>query len=82
MARIDPVPTEELSPYFRDLVTADEQAGRDPALNGVMAHHPQFFEDYFRFYYPAHEEGIVDTRVKELARRVSAERTTLIVVPG
>jgi AhpD family alkylhydroperoxidase len=68
MARLEPVPTERLSPYFRDLVAADEEAGRDPALNGVMAHHPKFFEDYFSFYYPNHEQGLVDSRVKELAR--------------
>ena len=68
MARIAPVPTEELSPYFRELVQADEEAGRDAALNGVMAHHPDFFEQYFSFYYPAHEKGVLDARVKELAR--------------
>jgi AhpD family alkylhydroperoxidase len=68
MARLEPVPAEQLSPYFRDLVAADEEAGRDPALNGVMAHHPKFFEDYFSFYYPNHEQGLVESRVKELAR--------------
>ena len=68
MARLDPVPTEQMSPYFRDQLAADEKAGRDPALSGVMAHHPQFFEDYFTFYYPSHENGIVESRVKELAR--------------
>ena len=68
MARHEPIPAEQLSPYFRELVAADEQAGRDPALNGVMAHHPKFFEDYFSFYYPNHEQGLVESRVKELAR--------------
>src|SRR5262249_50898790 len=68
MARLEPIPAEQLSPYFRDLLAADEKAGRDPALNGVMAHHPKFFEDYFSFYYPNHEQGLVESRVKELAR--------------
>ena len=68
MARLEPIPAEQLSPYFRELVAADEKAGRDPALNGVMAHHPKFFEDYFSFYYPNHEQGLVESRVKELAR--------------
>lgn len=68
MSRIDPIPTDELEPYFRQLVEADEEAGRDPALNGVMAHHPEFFEKYFAFYYPAHEQGVLDARIKEIAR--------------
>jgi AhpD family alkylhydroperoxidase len=68
MSRIAPVPTEELSEYFRVLVEADVAEGRDPALNGVMAHHAALFEEYFSFFYPAHEQGVLDTRIKELAR--------------
>lgn len=68
MSRIPPVPEDQLSDYFRDLVAKDEAAGRDSALNAVMAHHADFFEDYFSFFYPAHERGVLDTRVKEIAR--------------
>jgi AhpD family alkylhydroperoxidase len=68
VSRIPPVPESELSEYFRELVAKDEAEGRDSALNGVMAHHADFFEDYFSFFYPAHERGLVDTRIKEIAR--------------
>ncbi|HMJ37850.1 MAG TPA: carboxymuconolactone decarboxylase family protein [Baekduia sp.] len=68
MTRIAPVPEAELSDYFRDLVARDEAEGRDSALNGVMAHHAAFFEQYFSFFYPAHEQGVLDTRIKEIAR--------------
>jgi AhpD family alkylhydroperoxidase len=68
VTRIPPVPEDQLSDYFRHLVAKDEAAGRDSALNAVMAHHADFFEDYFSFFYPAHERGVLDTRVKEIAR--------------
>ncbi len=68
MARIDPVPSSELDPHFRKLVEEDEAAGRDPALNGVLGHLPELMKSYFEFYYPAHEQGTLETRVKELAR--------------
>jgi len=68
MARIDPVPDSELAPDFRKLVDEDENSGRGPALNGVLAHVPELLRRYFEFYYPAHEQGTLETRVKELAR--------------
>jgi hypothetical protein len=66
--RLPPVPREELPEAFRKLVEADSAADRDPAMNSVLAHHPDFFARYFDFYYPAHERGVVPTRIKELAR--------------
>lgn len=68
MARLPSVPTDKLDPYFRNLVELDILAGRDPSLNAVMAHHAEFFAKYFEFFYPAHERGVLETRVKELAR--------------
>jgi alkylhydroperoxidase family enzyme len=68
VTRIEPVPTEDLPAYFRQLVEADEAAGRDSALNGVMAHHPQFIQEYFAFRDPYLKNGVVDSRIKELAR--------------
>jgi hypothetical protein len=66
--RIPPLPREELPEAFRKLVEADLAGGRDPDMNAVLAHHPDFFARYFEFYYPAHEQGVVPTRIKELAR--------------
>lgn len=68
MSRLPQVPDSELGDFFRDRVELDRKEGRDPALNAVLAHNPKLFERYFSFFYPAHEEGILDTRVKEIAR--------------
>ena len=67
-AKLPPVPRDRLPEPFRKLVEEDLAAGRDPDMNSVLAHHPDFFTRYFDFYYPAHERGIVPTRIKELAR--------------
>lgn len=66
--RLPPLPLDQLPESFRKLVEADVAQGRDPALNSVLAHHPELFSHYFDFYYPAHEHGLVPTRIKELAR--------------
>jgi alkylhydroperoxidase family enzyme len=68
MPRIEPVAREALPPALRRQIEKDEADGRDPALNGVMAHLPELFQRYFAFYYPAHEHGAVEARIKELAR--------------
>jgi hypothetical protein len=68
MPRLPPVPRDLLPERFRKLVDEDVAAGRDPAMNSVLAHLPHFFERYFAFYYPAHEQGVVPARIKELAR--------------
>ena len=68
MSRLPLVPDLELDDFFRERVERDRAEGRDPALNAVMAHNPQLFERYFSFFYPAHEEGVLDTRIKEIAR--------------
>jgi len=77
--KLPPVPVELLPEYARKLVEADLAAGRDPAMNAVLAHAPEFFASYFSFYYPAHEQGALDARIKELARlriaRINSCRT-------
>jgi AhpD family alkylhydroperoxidase len=71
--KLPPVPRHELPEAFRALVDADLAAGRDPDMNSVLAHLPEFFTRYFDFYYPAHEAGVVPARIKELARlRIAA----------
>jgi AhpD family alkylhydroperoxidase len=68
MSRLPLVPDAGLAGFFRERVERDRAEGRDPALNAVMAHNPVLFERYFSFFYPAHEEGVLDTRIKEIAR--------------
>jgi len=67
-ARIPSLPESELGNFFGERVALDKAEGRDTTLNSVMAHHPDFFEQYFSFFYPAHEHGVLDTRIKEIAR--------------
>ena len=66
--RLPPVPDAQLSVFFRERVMRDRAEGRDPTLNAVMAHRPEFFETYFSFFFPAHETGVVPARIKEIAR--------------
>lgn len=68
MSRIPPVPDAELSEFFLERVKRDRAEGRNADLNAVMAHHSDFFDRYFSFFYPAHEHGVLDTRIKEIAR--------------
>lgn len=68
MSRLPPVPDSELSDFFRERVELDRAQGRDSLLNAVLAHRSDFFERYFSFFYPAHEHGVLDTRIKEIAR--------------
>lgn len=68
MSRLPLVPDQELDPFFLERVERDRREGRDPALNAVMAHNPEMFERYFSFFYPQHENGILETRIKEIAR--------------
>ncbi|MEE8312744.1 MAG: hypothetical protein V3R91_00375 [Myxococcota bacterium] len=68
MARITPIAKSELSPRLRKRIEADEAAGRNPELNAVLAHLPEFFDQYFEWFTPGHERGVVDARIKELAR--------------
>lgn len=68
MSRLPLVPDDKLDSFFRDRVARDRAEGRDPALNAVMAHNPALFERYFSFFYPAHEHGVLATRIKEIAR--------------
>jgi AhpD family alkylhydroperoxidase len=68
MSRLPLVPDDELDEFFRERVERDKTEGRDPALNAAMAHNSKLFERYFSFFYPAHEQGLLETRIKEIAR--------------
>lgn len=68
MARIRLQDDAELSPQTLAQVQAAEAAGQDSSTMRGLAHHPDFFERYFQFYYPSHNEGVVEPELKELVR--------------
>jgi len=68
MARVTPLGSSELPADFAAMAKQAEASGRSTALPGVLGRAPELFRKYFRFYYPSHEQGLVDTRTKEVAR--------------
>ena len=68
MSRIPPVPAGDLSAFFQARVDRDLAEGRDSTLNAVLAHSSDFFERYFDFFSGSHEGGVLDARIKEVAR--------------
>lgn len=68
MARIRPLEDAELPAETAAQVAALESAGEDATLLRVLAHHPELFASYFRFYTPAHEGGVLAPDLKELVR--------------
>ncbi len=52
--------------------TSRDPAGASPGFN-MMDLLPDFFERYFAFFRPGHQEGVVPSRIKELARLKIAE---------
>jgi hypothetical protein len=68
MARVNPLEVSKLAPDFAEMARQLASAGRSPVLAQVLGQAPELFRSYFRFYYPAHEQGIVDTPTKEVAR--------------
>ncbi len=47
--------------------TTDTTAAAEEGVNplGLL---PEFYERYFAFFRPGHQEGVVPSRIKELAR--------------
>ena len=68
MARIRLLENEELGAEQRAQVEAVEASGADASVLRATAHLPDFFRDYFTFYYPAHQGGLVSPALKELVR--------------
>lgn len=48
-------------------MTTDDVSTRDEGLN-LMELIPEHFERFFTFFRPGHQEGVVPSRIKELAR--------------
>jgi len=68
MARIDLLPDDALNEATRAQVQAAENAGADASVLRGLAQHQSFFDSYFQFYYPAHNEGLLEPDLKELVR--------------
>ncbi len=69
MSRIPLADVSELDPYLRELhagARSDDWSTRRCAR--AFASHPRLLEDYLRFYYPYHSEGLIEPRLKELVR--------------
>ncbi len=68
MARISLKKDEELPEAQLQQVQAIEAAGQDASVLRGLAHHQTFFDEYFKFYYPAHNGGCIEPPLKELVR--------------
>ncbi len=68
MARIRLLPDDELPEATRRQVQDAEAAGADASVLRGLAQHREFFDSYFRFYYPAHNGGLLEPALKELVR--------------
>ncbi len=68
MPRIRLLEKDELPEHLQERAAAAEAAGVDTSTMRGLAHHQKFFDEYFKFYYPAHNEGLVEPALKELVR--------------
>ncbi|MDO8430985.1 MAG: hypothetical protein Q7S58_01100 [Candidatus Binatus sp.] len=73
MSRLEPLGNEQLAGDFRRQAEAADAKGADSTVLRVMAHRPDMLENYFKFYYPLHNGGIVDPALKEMVRLRIAE---------
>ncbi len=68
MSRIRLLEDEELTPEARKQVRAVEASGADASVMRAAGHRQEMFDQYFKFYYPAHQGGRVEADLKELVR--------------
>ncbi len=68
MARIRLLDDDELPEAVLAQAKAAEAAGADASVLRGLAQHQSFFDSYFRFYYPAHNGGLLEPALKELVR--------------
>ncbi len=68
MSRIRLLEDDELAQEVRTQVETVEASGADASVLRAVAHRQDMFDEYFKFYYPAHEGGIVEPELKELVR--------------
>jgi hypothetical protein len=68
MARIRLAEDSEVTPEVLAQIKATEDGGGDASVLRGFAHHQDFFNEYFKFYYPAHNQGCIEPALKELVR--------------
>jgi hypothetical protein len=68
MSRVRLLSDNELSADTRERVRVAEAAGVDASVLRALAHREDMFDQYFKFYYPAHQQGLVEPILKELVR--------------
>jgi hypothetical protein len=68
MSRIRLLKDDELTPEVRAQVEQIEASGADASVLRAVAHRQDMFDAYFKFYYPAHQDGLVEPELKELVR--------------
>ena len=68
MSRLSILPDEQLSEEMRKQAQAADRAGAGSTVLRVLGHRPEMIDAYFKFYYPLHNNGIVDPSLKELVR--------------
>ena len=68
MARIHLKGDEELDEQTLAAARATEAAGGDSSTMRGLAHSPELFSDYFKFYGPAREGHSVSAQLIELVR--------------
>jgi hypothetical protein len=68
MSRIRLLDDHELAAEAARQVRAAEAAGVDASVLRAVGHRQELFDRYFDFYYPAHQEGVVEPELKELVR--------------
>ena len=64
MPRIRLLNDDELAPAVLNQVKAIEQSGGDASVLRALGHRQDMFDQHFMFYYPYHEVGIVEAKLK------------------
>ncbi len=68
MARIELLADADLPADKVAQIQAVEASGADASVLRAVAHRADMFDAYFSFYYPAHQQGLVEPALKELVR--------------
>jgi len=68
MSRIRLLEDDELTSEARKRVQAVEASGADASVLRAVGHRQDMFDQYFRFYNPSHQGGLVEADLKELVR--------------
>ena len=68
MSRVSVPTNEQLPGELRKQAAAIDADHGDSTVLRVLGHRPDMIETYFKFYYPLHNGGIVDSALKEMVR--------------